>query len=374
MRLKRWWIVILIAGLALTGRPAGAAQPVVHAVLFYSPTCGHCHQVITVDLPPLIEHYGKRLSIVGIDVTQPAGQQLYLTAQERFDIAPERRGVPTLVIGDVVLVGSMEIPEQLPGLIEQYLAQGGVNWPDIPGLTEVLAAAEQAAAEQAATEEAAPAPEPETAQTAPLNAAPVETRPDPLPVLTTATIDIGANLARDPVANALAIGVLAVMIVSLGRVTLRLRRPIDPARPRRPDWAIPVLCAIGLGVAAYLAYVETAQVAAVCGPIGDCNTVQQSSYARLFGLIPIGLLGVLGYLVIGGAWLVRRAASGRTAYRAAWMLFGLTALGTIFSIYLTFLEPFIIGATCAWCLTSAVIMTLLLWLSTEAVRLAAPAG
>jgi uncharacterized membrane protein len=35
--------------------------------------------------------------------------------------------------------------------------------------------------------------------------------------------------------------------------------------------------------------------------------------------------------------------------------------GTLFSVYLTFLEPFVIGATCAWCLSSAVIMALLLW-------------
>jgi len=43
--------------------------------------------------------------------------------------------------------------------------------------------------------------------------------------------------------------------------------------------------------------------------------------------------------------------------------FGLAAGGTLFSIYLTFLEPFVIGATCAWCLTSAIIMTALLWLT-----------
>ncbi len=30
--------------------------------------------------------------------------------------------------------------------------------------------------------------------------------------------------------------------------------------------------------------------------------------------------------------------------------------GLAFSTYLTFLEPFVIGATCAWCLTSAVCM------------------
>jgi uncharacterized membrane protein len=34
--------------------------------------------------------------------------------------------------------------------------------------------------------------------------------------------------------------------------------------------------------------------------------------------------------------------------------------GVAFSVYLTFLEPFVIGATCAWCITSALLMTALL--------------
>jgi uncharacterized membrane protein len=48
----------------------------------------------------------------------------------------------------------------------------------------------------------------------------------------------------------------------------------------------------------------------------------------------------------------------------------MTLFGTLFSIYLTFLEPFVIGATCAWCLASAVIMTALLWLAATPGRLA----
>jgi uncharacterized membrane protein len=127
--------------------------------------------------------------------------------------------------------------------------------------------------------------------------------------------------------------------------------------------ALPVLCLIGLGVAGYLAYVETAQVEAVCGPVGDCNTVQQSAYARLFGVLPIGVLGLMGYIAILAAWLVRRFRRGRPADLAALALLGMTAFGTLFSIYLTILEPFVIGATCAWCLTSAIIITLLLWLA-----------
>jgi uncharacterized membrane protein len=130
------------------------------------------------------------------------------------------------------------------------------------------------------------------------------------------------------------------------------------------------LCVVGFGVAGYLAYVETAQVAAVCGPVGDCNTVQQSEYARLFGILPIGVLGLAGYGFIMIAWLIARYTDNWLADLAAISLFIMTISGTLFSIYLTFLEPFVIGATCAWCLTSAVLMTVLMLLSAQLARLA----
>ncbi|MBS3753330.1 MAG: hypothetical protein KGY46_08075 [Anaerolineales bacterium] len=46
----------------------------------------------------------------------------------------------------------------------------------------------------------------------------------------------------------------------------------------------------------------------------------------------------------------------------------LTGFGTFFSMYLTFLEPFVIGATCAWCLTSFLIITAQLWISTALIN------
>ena len=72
--------------------------------LFYSPNCGHCHLVITELLPPLVEQYGEQLSIVGVDVTQPDGQALFLAALQHFNL--ESGGVPFLVVGDTYLVGS----------------------------------------------------------------------------------------------------------------------------------------------------------------------------------------------------------------------------------------------------------------------------
>jgi uncharacterized membrane protein len=126
------------------------------------------------------------------------------------------------------------------------------------------------------------------------------------------------------------------------------------------EFATPVLALLGLGVAGYLAYVETQAVAAVCGPVGDCNAVQSSPYARLFGVLPVGVLGAMGYILILAAWFWKRFRTGWLAEHASLAILGTAFLGTLFSLYLTYLEPFVIKAVCAWCLTSAVLITLLM--------------
>jgi uncharacterized membrane protein len=363
----RWLRWLLIASLTLTffkTSPVQAEPAVVRAVLFYSPSCPHCHQVITTNLPPLFEKYGDQLQIAGIDTSSAGGQALYEAAIRRFNIPPERMGVPTLIVGDVVLVGSLEIPQQLPGLIEKYLAQGGVDWPDVPGPAEALAAAES-------TPAATPAPTPIGSPMPTSTMIAPSVTPPPLPTATTTApglmlnldppADLGARLARDPAGNALAIVVLIGMVFNIALVAARLRQSIDPPATARREWTIPVLCLIGFVIAGYLSYVETARVEAVCGPIGDCNTVQQSEYARLFGVLPIGVLGMIGYAAILIAWWIERRSRAPLNRLAALALVIMTVGGTLFSIYLTFLEPFVIGATCAWCLASAVIMTMLMW-------------
>ena len=176
------------------------------------------------------------------------------------------------------------------------------------------------------------------------------------------------RLSRDPAGNALALLVLGGMLLSVFAGIYFFRRSSSAPLERHWDWLVPVLCVVGLAVASYLAYVETAQVEAVCGPVGDCNTVQQSEYARLFGVLPIGVLGLAGYVLILLAWRIGRFGNQRLAAYASLAMLGLTAAGLLFSIYLTFLEPFVIGATCAWCLTSAIIMTALFWLSITPAR------
>ncbi len=141
-----------------------------------------------------------------------------------------------------------------------------------------------------------------------------------------------------------------------------LRSGLRPGSAR--GWrsaAVPVLCLAGLVVAGYLSYVETTARPAVCGPVGDCNAVQQSAYAKLFGILPVGVLGVLGYVVILAlwAWLLRAPEETRSRFGLA--LPAVVMFGVAFSAYLTFLELFVISAVCLWCLSSALLMVALLW-------------
>ena len=348
---------------------------VVRAVMFYSPSCGHCHYVIENVLTPLIQQYKGQLEVVGVNVAEEGGQQLYQAAIETFAIPPERQGVPTLIIGDNVLVGSVEIPEQLPGLVESYLGQDGVDWPAIPGFADALATSAPTPTTQpnAATSEATletPAPTDIAPENTPLPTATAE------PAITGIIIekeDWRDRFACDPLGNGLSILVLVGMLVSILFQGWKLLQPSTSLVSNHWRQAVPPLVILGLIVAGYLAYVETQQVTAVCGPVGDCNAVQQSDYALLFGFLPIAVLGVSGYIAIGAAWAVARWARPPWANLAQLALASMVWFGVAFSIYLTFLEPFVIGATCAWCLTSAVIMTALLWLVAPLLRPAAVA-
>jgi uncharacterized membrane protein len=175
---------------------------------------------------------------------------------------------------------------------------------------------------------------------------------------------------RDRAGNSLSVLVLLGMLVSL---ILRGWPPRIQGRAW-PVWVVPALVVVGVGVAAYLSFIEVTQSEAVCGPVGDCNTVNQSEYATLFGFLPVGVLGLLGYASILALWALGRFSSGAKKGRADLALWGAALAGTLFSVYLTFLEPFIIGATCVWCLTSAVIMTLLLWATSPLAAHAWPGG
>ena len=113
------------------------------------------------------------------------------------------------------------------------------------------------------------------------------------------------------------------------------------------------LAVIGLGVTTYLTYIHYAGVSPACTAGQSCIKVQTSQWSKLDG-IPVALLGLIGYVGI----LASLVAPDREETRLVTL--GLTVIGVGFSAYLTYRELFSIHAICEWCVSSAVILTLLL--------------
>ena len=119
---------------------------------------------------------------------------------------------------------------------------------------------------------------------------------------------------------------------------------------RRLRAAIAALALAGAAIAGYLTYTRYADVRIACAT-GGCETVQQSSYAKVAG-IPVAVLGLAGYLAIFATVL----AAGPLAAALGAIL---SASGFLFALYLLYAQLFEIDAVCQWCIASDVVIALL---------------
>jgi uncharacterized membrane protein len=123
-----------------------------------------------------------------------------------------------------------------------------------------------------------------------------------------------------------------------------------------------VLAVIGLIDSIYLVWVKFTDQYALCGPIGNCESVNTSQYSEIWG-IPIALLGAGAYIVIIILLLLENRSELMGEYSPL-IVFGISLIGVLYSIYLTYIEVAVLRAICPYCVISAVVLVLLLVLST----------
>ena len=127
-----------------------------------------------------------------------------------------------------------------------------------------------------------------------------------------------------------------------------------------------VFSTLGLLVALYLIYIKYNPASALCLASGGCEVVNTSKYSAIRG-VPVAALGAIGYLMM----LVTLILESRNTLVGEWGplgLFALALVGTLYSAYLTYIEVAVIHRICPYCVTSAVIMTLLLVISSIRLR------
>ncbi len=119
--------------------------------------------------------------------------------------------------------------------------------------------------------------------------------------------------------------------------------------------ALPLVVALlGFADASYLAIEHFQGTIPPCS-IGGCATVLTSAYSTISG-IPIALLGALYYLVILVGLFAYIDARNQKILRFTLIL---TTFGFLMSLWLVFVQAFILKSFCLYCLASAGTSTLL---------------
>ena len=136
-------------------------------------------------------------------------------------------------------------------------------------------------------------------------------------------------------------------------------------------WASVALCGLGIVVAGYLVTKRFTGGSLACTRWAQCDVVNNSVYSQIYG-VPISVIGLAGYLLLLALTLAALRTAGRSRRRILLLSFVLSLAGVAFSAYLTYLEIYVIEALCAWCVASAVIITLLAIVTAVSLRLAPP--
>lgn len=118
-----------------------------------------------------------------------------------------------------------------------------------------------------------------------------------------------------------------------------------------------VLAFLGLADTWYLTQSAFTNTALNCGieALDQCNTVAQSEYSKVLG-IPLSLYGFAFYVIF-----FVLAALVTTFSRPFFvkLMYWISVLGLLLSLYFLYLQVFVIEALCVYCLASFVIATLL---------------
>ena len=132
---------------------------------------------------------------------------------------------------------------------------------------------------------------------------------------------------------------------------------------KRIRWIFVLVAAVavlGIANAGYLAWTALIGVPPTCNFIHGCAEVAASPYSTVLG-VPLALFGVLFYVMIFGfaVWRIIIPDAPVLKY-----VFPLSALGFLLSLYFLYLQAFVIGAFCEYCLFSLFDATVLFIIST----------
>ncbi len=123
-------------------------------------------------------------------------------------------------------------------------------------------------------------------------------------------------------------------------------------------WLLAAISAVGLTDALYLTITHYTKALVPCNFSHGCETVLKSQYAEIFG-IPVAALGVVFYFTT-----LVLAIFFANHHRYHWLLSIWGLIGFISTLYLFYIQAFVLHAFCQYCLLSALTSTLTFGITT----------
>lgn len=121
---------------------------------------------------------------------------------------------------------------------------------------------------------------------------------------------------------------------------------------------VAALALAGIFISVYLTLYKLGMIGELSCSIGSCETVNTSKWSRFLGL-PVAGWGLLFYIDVFAVALVGTMRRFESEPVISLVLVAEAAVGVLFSAWLTYLELGVIHAICIWCVTSAVIVTVI---------------
>ncbi|MDD1695656.1 MAG: thioredoxin family protein [Methanoregula sp.] len=113
-------VIVMTAGCVGENKNTGVTPevPKVTVYFFYGEECPHCHTVM-----PFIQNLSKKYPEVNFVMLETWHNK---TNSAQFELVNKKlgitqAGVPEVVVNDVVLIGSQDIPDKLEGVIARQL-------------------------------------------------------------------------------------------------------------------------------------------------------------------------------------------------------------------------------------------------------------
>jgi uncharacterized membrane protein len=130
---------------------------------------------------------------------------------------------------------------------------------------------------------------------------------------------------------------------------------------------VAMLALAGIFVALYLLLYKLGMIGHLSCSVGSCETVNTSKWAKFMGA-PVAGWGVAYYVGLFILAIVGTSERFVDSVGFSKLLAIVAATGFVFSLWLTYLELFQIHAICQWCVISAIIVTIIFFVSLADLR------